>query len=64
MDISRSAQSAELALRIRGATDPRCKIIIFMGQANADHPDRHRRQSMVPVPMPPSRRCRNVRSSW
>ena len=52
MDISRSAQSAELALRIRGATDPRCKIIIFMGQTNPDHPDRHRRQSMVPC------RCR------
>ena len=64
MDISQSTQSAELALRIRGATDPRCKIIIFMEQTNPDHPDRHRRQSTVPVPMPPSRRCSNVRSSW
>ena len=37
MDISQSAQSAEFALRIRGATDPRCKII--MGQTNPDRPD-------------------------
>jgi hypothetical protein len=61
MDISQSAQSAELALRIRRATDPRCKIIIFIGQANPDHPERHRRQSTIPVP--PSRTCSNVRSS-
>src|SRR5271168_5382314 len=33
-----------------GATDPRCKIIIFMGQTDPDSPDRHRRQSMVLVP--------------
>jgi alkylation response protein AidB-like acyl-CoA dehydrogenase len=33
-----------------GATDPRCKIIIFMGQTDPQHPDRHRRQSMVLVP--------------
>ena len=33
-----------------GATDPRCKIIIFMGQTDADNADRHRRQSMVLVP--------------
>jgi alkylation response protein AidB-like acyl-CoA dehydrogenase len=33
-----------------GATDPRCKIIIFMGQSDPDNPDRHRRQSMVLVP--------------
>jgi acyl-CoA dehydrogenase len=33
-----------------GATDPRCKIIIFMGQTDPDGPDRHRRQSMVLVP--------------
>src|ERR1700688_4636209 len=33
-----------------GATDPRCKIIIFMGQTDPDNPDRHRRQSMVLVP--------------
>jgi hypothetical protein len=50
MDISQSAQSAELASLIHGAIDPRCKIIIFMGQTNADDPDRHRRQTMVPVP--------------
>jgi acyl-CoA dehydrogenase len=29
-----------------GATDPRCKIIIFMGQTDPDNPDRHRRQSL------------------
>jgi acyl-CoA dehydrogenase len=33
-----------------GATDPRCKIIIFMGQTDPDSPDRHRRQSMVLIP--------------
>jgi alkylation response protein AidB-like acyl-CoA dehydrogenase len=33
-----------------GATDPRCKIIIFMGQTDPNGPDRHRRQSMVLVP--------------
>ena len=33
-----------------GATDPRCKIIIFMGQTAPDDPDRHRRQSMILVP--------------
>jgi acyl-CoA dehydrogenase len=33
-----------------GATDPRCKIIIFMGQTDPNSPDRHRRQSMVLVP--------------
>ena len=33
-----------------GATDPRCRIIIFMGQTAPDHPDRHRRQSMILVP--------------
>jgi acyl-CoA dehydrogenase len=33
-----------------GATDPRCKIIIFMGQTDPQNPDRHRRQSMVLVP--------------
>jgi hypothetical protein len=64
MDISQSTRSAEFALRIGGATDPRCKIIIFMGQTNPDRPDRHRRQSTVPVPMQPSRRISNVRSSW
>src|SRR5664279_2605715 len=33
-----------------GATDPRCKIIIFMGQTDPGNPDRHVRQSMVLVP--------------
>jgi acyl-CoA dehydrogenase len=32
-----------------GATDPRCKIIIFMGQTDPDGADRHKRQSMVLV---------------
>src|ERR1700738_3372171 len=33
-----------------GATDPRCKIMIFMGQTAPGNPDRHRRQSMILVP--------------
>jgi acyl-CoA dehydrogenase len=33
-----------------GATDPRCKIIILMGQTDPDSPDRHCRQSMVLIP--------------
>ena len=33
-----------------GATDPRCQIIIFMGQTDPDRADRYRRQSMVLVP--------------
>ena len=33
-----------------GATDPRCKIIIFMGKTAPDHPEPHRRQSMILVP--------------
>jgi acyl-CoA dehydrogenase len=33
-----------------GATDPRCKIIIFMGKSDPDNPDRHRQQSMILVP--------------
>jgi acyl-CoA dehydrogenase len=33
-----------------GATDPRCKIIIFMGQTDPNNTDRHRRQSMVLIP--------------
>jgi acyl-CoA dehydrogenase len=33
-----------------GATDPRCKIIIFMGQTDPQNPDRHQRQSMILVP--------------
>jgi acyl-CoA dehydrogenase len=33
------------------ATDPRCKICIFMGKTDPDNVDRHRQQSMVLVPM-------------
>jgi acyl-CoA dehydrogenase len=33
------------------ATDPRCKIIIFMGKTAPDHPDRHQQQSMILVPV-------------
>jgi acyl-CoA dehydrogenase len=33
-----------------GATDPRCKIIIFMGQTDPTGADRHARQSMILVP--------------
>ena len=33
-----------------GATDPRCTILIFMGQTAPANPDRHRRQSMILVP--------------
>jgi acyl-CoA dehydrogenase len=35
-----------------GALDPRCKIMIVMGQSNPDNPDRYRRQSMILVPLP------------
>jgi acyl-CoA dehydrogenase len=34
-----------------GATDPRCKIAIFMGKTDPDNADRHRQQSMILVPM-------------
>jgi acyl-CoA dehydrogenase len=34
-----------------GATDPRCKILIFMGQTDPENPSVHNRQSMVLVPM-------------
>ena len=34
-----------------GGTDPRCKILIFMGKSAPDHPERHKQQSMVLVPM-------------
>jgi acyl-CoA dehydrogenase len=34
-----------------GATDPRCRIAIFMGKTDAANPDRHRQQSMVLVPL-------------
>ena len=33
------------------ATDPRCKICVFMGKTDPDNPDRHRQQSMILVPM-------------
>lgn len=33
------------------ATDPRCRICIFMGKTDPDNPDRHKQQSMVLVPM-------------
>ncbi|MFT4100545.1 MAG: acyl-CoA dehydrogenase family protein [Burkholderiaceae bacterium] len=33
------------------ATDPRCKIAIFMGKTKPDDPDVHRQQSMILVPM-------------
>jgi acyl-CoA dehydrogenase len=33
-----------------GATDPRCKVFIFMGKTDPDNPDRHRQQSMILVP--------------
>src|SRR5215467_10201898 len=35
-----------------GALDPRCKIMIVMGQSAPDNPDRYRRQSMILVPLP------------
>jgi acyl-CoA dehydrogenase len=34
-----------------GATDPRCKIVIFMGKTDPDNPNRHEQQSMVLVPL-------------
>jgi acyl-CoA dehydrogenase len=34
-----------------GAPDKRCKIMIFMGQTAPDSPEKHKRQSMVLVPM-------------
>jgi len=33
------------------ATDPRCKIAIFMGKTDPDNADRHNQQSMILVPM-------------
>ncbi len=33
-----------------GATDPRCRIVISMGQTDLHNPDRHKRQSMILVP--------------
>src|ERR1700690_3243411 len=36
---------------ITNGADPRCKILIVMGQTSPDRPEAHRRQSMVLVPM-------------
>ncbi len=33
-----------------GATDPRCKIMIFMGKTDPGNPDKHKQQSMILVP--------------
>jgi acyl-CoA dehydrogenase len=33
-----------------GATDPRCRVILFMGRSGDGQQDRHRRQSIVIVP--------------
>src|SRR2546423_12216689 len=35
---------------LSGACDPRCSLFIFMGKTAPDHPDRHKRQSMIIVP--------------
>jgi acyl-CoA dehydrogenase len=35
---------------LSGACDPRCRVFIFMGKTDAEHPDRHKRQSMILVP--------------
>src|SRR6188474_2270419 len=34
-----------------GAPDKRCKIMIFMGQTDPDNAEKHKRQSMILVPM-------------
>jgi acyl-CoA dehydrogenase len=34
-----------------GASDPRCKILIFMGKTDPGNANRHRQQSMILVPM-------------
>ncbi|MEM8786369.1 MAG: acyl-CoA dehydrogenase family protein [Pseudomonadota bacterium] len=34
-----------------GGTDPRCKVLIFMGKTDPDNDDRHKQQSMILVPM-------------
>jgi acyl-CoA dehydrogenase len=46
-----------------GAPDPRCRLLIVMGQTAPDNPDIHRRQSMILVPMdtPGVRRVRSLR---
>ena len=35
---------------LSGANDPRCKLLIFMGQTDPQNADRHRRQSMILIP--------------
>lgn len=34
-----------------GAGDPRCAVMIVMGKSSPDHPNKHRQQSMILVPM-------------
>ena len=34
-----------------GGTDPRCRVLIFMGKTDPANPDRHRQQSMILVPL-------------
>lgn len=34
-----------------GAMDPRCRVLIVMGKSDPEHPDAHRRHSMILVPM-------------
>ena len=34
-----------------GANDPRCKVLIFMGKTSPEHPDRHKQQSMILMPL-------------
>ena len=58
MDVSQGGRSAKLAVRIRTI------MAEHIYPNDPDNPDRHRRQSIVLVLMPPSRRCSNVRSSW
>jgi acyl-CoA dehydrogenase len=36
-----------------GGSDPRCKVLIFMGKTDPDNPDRHKQQSMIIVPIEP-----------
>jgi alkylation response protein AidB-like acyl-CoA dehydrogenase len=45
------------------ATDPRCKIAIFMGKTDPDNPNRHQQQSMILVPMDTPGRHRETRHS-
>ena len=45
------------------ATDPRCRIAIFMGKTDPRNPDRHRQQSMILVPMDAPGLCRPTPSA-